>query len=184
MIKISEPKQPKLEDLKRMSPELMPLDAGFTGENYKALCSHVKSMEKATLNEGIVSILNDSALEPDFYNFFTLYDFAIKYDKKTRYALPEIGYSPYNFLLMIKCIGVDKRGIAELLDWSFSKVSVNTAIRNSEHFMPMVGEQWGDFVRYFIEVLRSSDSKFGVERDYNKLFYLVGGRKKALELPA
>lgn len=184
MIKISKPKQPKLEDLKRMSPELMPLDAGFTSRNYKTLCLHIKKMEQGTLSENVVSILNDDALEADFYNFFILYDFAVKHDKRTRYVLPEIGYSPYNFLLMIKCIGVDKRGIAKLLDWSFSKVSVNTAIRSSEHFMPMVGEQWEDFVRYFIEVLRASDIKYGVKRDYSRIFYLVGDRKKALELPS
>lgn len=87
-------------------------------------------------------------------------------------------------MLLINCLGQDKRQIAELLNCSFSKISVNTAIRSSDHFMPMVGRQWNDFLAYFMEVLELSDKKYGVKRDYNKVFYMLGDRQTPLKLPS
>ena len=181
MIKISEPKYPK--KLQLMKPECLPFDVGFTKNNFIELIKVVEQIGSSRYTSEVESIVNMKDNEPDFYQFFILYDFAIKYNKRTRYLLPELGYSPYNFLLLINCICVDKHELAELLDWSFSKVSVNTAIRTSDHFMPMVGEQWVDFVNYFKCILKLSDKHFNVKHDYNSLFYMAGDRINPLKMP-
>lgn len=181
MIKISEPNHPK--NLQLMKPECLPFDVGFTKSNYIELVKVVEQIGGSRYTSDVASLINASVDEPDFYQFFMLYDFAIQHNKRTRYLLPEFGYSPYNFLLLINCLGVDKRELAKLLDWSFSKVSVNTAIRTSDHFMPMVGEQWVDFVNYFKCILKESDKHFGVKHDYNKLFYIAGDRANPLKMP-
>lgn len=181
MIVISEPTLPK--NLNRMHPELLALDAGFSESNYEALLEVVRGEIDSKTRRYIIDLAHEET-DPEFYAFFELYDFLIVKNKKVRLLLPEIGYSPYNFMLLINCLGQDKRQIAELLNCSFSKISVNTAIRSSEHFMPMVGRQWNDFLAYFMEVLELSDKKYGVKRDYNKVFYMLGDRQTPLKLPS
>lgn len=181
MIKISEPNYPK--NLKLMKPENIAFDIGFTKGNYKELVKVVEQIGSSRYSSEVALLIEAKIKEPDFYQFFTLYDFAIQHNKKTRYLLPELGYSPYNFLLLINSLGVDKRELATLLDWSFSKVSVNTAIRTSDHFMPMVGEQWVDFVNYYKCILKESDKHFDIKHDYNSLFYIAGDRSNPLKTP-
>lgn len=180
MIVISEPKLPKT--LKVMRPELLTLDAGFSESNYEVMLGAVKKLANSKAPQRVKELIEGDE-EPDFYGFFDLYDYLITKDRRARLLLPELGYSPYNFLLLINCLGQDKRQMAKLLNCSFSKISVNTAVRSSDHFMPMVGRQWQDFLEYFMETLEVSDKQHGIERDYENVFYMLGDRKKALKLP-
>lgn len=168
------------EILHSMQPATMVIDVGFTRKNADDLQKAIFQLPNGFFTEKHKSLLQKKL---DFSGFFNLYKAILPYDKNIRNVLTEFGYSPYNFCLLMNDMQIDKKELAQLLGWSFSKLTVNSTPRYNQHFRPMLEDQWIDFVNYYIEVLKASDKKFGIQRDYEKIFLLKACKDMTLTLP-
>lgn len=158
-----------------MQPQKLFLDVGFTPNNALILKDKAKTLQHS--NE-IETILSKKKI--GFKDFFTLYQFILSYDHNFRENLRELGYSPYNFSLLLSDLGIEKQELADLLGWSFSKVCANSTPRNNKHFRPMHHEQWVGFINYYLKVYRQSNSH---KDEGDSLFYLKANPSLPLWIP-
>lgn len=158
-----------------MQPQTLFFDVGFTPKNALILKDKVATLQYP--NE-INAILTKKKI--GFKDFFSLYQFILPHDHNFRENLNELGYSPYNFGLLVTDLGIDKKELADLLGWSFSKVCANSTPRNNTHFRPMHHEQWVNFINYYLKVYHQSN---GDDKNDNSLFYMKANPSLPLLIP-
>lgn len=169
MIDINMPVYPEHKPCLR--PSQMVIDVGYSPANTKALRALARQL-------AVHNTYTD-----DFFGFFDLYDELKVLMPSARDALPELGYSPYNLMLILSSLDLHKAEFANLINCSFSKVLANTTHRHNAYFRPMVGTQWEDLLACYCRMVEQSDKHHGLTHQADSLFFMRADGSLPLKVP-
>lgn len=165
----------------RLYPEHQVVEIGYTPRNLRTiaelfpsklsqLCKQAK-IDKSDLDDAL-----NLQSELDYLSFVRLCEVTektlSKASPKLRVLLPEFGYSPYNLAVIQHHLKLDQAGFAKLLNWSTPKLRLHIpANKNSTQFKPMSIGNWIYVCETYEKVLRLSDNRYGIDRDYSAVFF-------------
>lgn len=175
------PELPSIMLVGRLNPEAQVVEVGYTPRNLIAIAEMFPTKLDQLCAKAKVSRQDlDKALnlecEIDYLDFVRLCEQTEKTLSKSsprlRALLPELGYSPYNLAVIQQDIGMAQADFAKMLDWSTPKLRQHIpANLASAQFKAMPIGNWIYVYDTYEKLLRLSDKKYGIDRDYSAVFF-------------
>ncbi|MGP9666546.1 hypothetical protein [Psychrobacter sp. AOP31-A1-22] len=175
------PELPSIMLVGRLNPEAQVVEVGYTPQNLIAIAEMFPTkLDQLCVKAKVSRFDLDKALnleaEIDYFDFVRLCEQTektlSKSSPKLRALLPEFGYSPYNLAVIQHDIGVDQAAFATMLNWSTPKLRQHIPANSaSAQFKAMSIGNWIYVCDTYEKVLRLSDKKYGIDRDYSAVFF-------------